>query len=165
LTRSARLLVGAVVVIVGVLGVACTDDSSGGSAASSTTRAPDPSVTGGRCPTQEQVDDLNGRTVDVGQTAGSYAAAMQKAMTEIAAFLPPERSADFQIMTTSLGSYLQVLSEIGDRPPEQVTADERQRLDAAVAGMGAPDVEAAAERVGDYFGENCPGIDFSSGGP
>jgi hypothetical protein len=166
-TRPARLLVGAVVVLSSGVAVACAGDENGGGAAS-TTLAPDPSITAATsrgCPTQARVDELNGRAMEFGQTAGSHADAVQAALDEAAAFLPLERSADFQLMATALAGYLQVLSDVGDRLPDQMTADEQQRLDEARTAMRAPEVEAAAQRVGDYFAETCPGIDFGSSGP
>jgi hypothetical protein len=45
-----------------------------------------------------------------------------------------------------------------------MTPEEQQRVNDAIAAMRAPEVEAAAQRVGDYFAEICPGIDFGSGG-
>jgi hypothetical protein len=166
MTRAARLVVVAVVGVSCVVGLSCADESSDERAASTTSvPAPAPPDPDARCPTQAQVDDLNARTGVAGQTAGSYAAAMQSAVDEVASYLPPDRAADFQVMAASLAGYLRVLTEVGDRSADQMTPDEERRVGEAIAAMRAPEVEAAAKRVGDYFAANCPGIDFSSSGP
>jgi hypothetical protein len=165
MTRAARLIVVAVG-LSSAVGLSCADGPSGVSAPS-TTSAPAPAApdADARCPTQAQVDDLNARTAVSGQTAGSYAASMQSAVAEVASYLPPDRAADFQVMAASLAGYLQVLMDVGDRSAQQTTPDEQKRLGEALVAMRAPEVEAAAQRVGEYFAANCPGVDFSSGGP
>jgi hypothetical protein len=120
----------------------------------------------GSCPTQDQVDAVQNE-LEAGSSGASssdqLAAEYDAAFSFLAAYLPPERQADLELVRNAFSGYVQALSGVDLSNPEALTDDQYAALDAAGKAFDTPEVEAANSRIEDYFSQACPGVNFNDG--
>lgn len=114
----------------------------------------------GQCPSQAEVDGVDAASLDA--FAEDPVLLFEQAMAIVGQYVPPELQADFETLVEVGRRQLAVLTEVDTLDPAEMTPEQRQLVDDAVAAPLQPDVLAAAERFEEYFRTACPGVDFGS---
>jgi hypothetical protein len=116
---------------------------------------------GGDCPTQAEVDALDDSMSGMDDlsslNADEMADAVNDALDQMASYLPSDYDGDVETLREGLTALFQMYRDIdlNNPSPEQLA-----QIEAAMAGIDQAELEAAAERIQDYFTQNCPDIVF-----
>jgi hypothetical protein len=116
---------------------------------------------GGDCPSQAEVDALDesmsGMDDLTSLNADDMAEAVDDALDQMASYLPADYDGDLETLREGLIALFQMYRDIdlNNPTPEQIA-----QIEATMAGIDQVEIEAAAERIQDYFTQNCPDIIF-----
>jgi hypothetical protein len=106
---------------------------------------------GGDCPSQAEVDALTSLNAD------EMAEAVDDALDQMGSYLPADYDNDLETLREGLIVLFQMYAgiDLNNPTPEQIA-----QIEATVAEIDQVEIEAAAERIQDYFTQNCPDIIF-----
>ena len=95
----------------------------------------------------------------IGQAFGGQGGAESEESAELLAELvekaPDEIRADIQTVADGLGEYIEVIRDLDLEEGQTPTADQLQQIQAAIASIDQPELQAASERLSTWAEENC----------
>jgi hypothetical protein len=76
-------------------------------------------------------------------------------LAELVEEAPDEIRADIQTVADGLGEYIEAIRDLDLQEGQTPTADQLQQIQAAIASIDQPELQAASERLSTWAEENC----------